>query len=258
MPSPFPGMDPWLEGPHWMTVHNQLGSEIARQLSPRILPKYLAMITEYQVVDEEEEIEVRTSRMYPDVAILEREGALAVAESAVLTAPLTLANEIPHTVPHIAVEIRDVENMDLVTAIEILSPANKRGVGHEEYLAKRTRILRGAAHLLEIDLLRQGKRIPLKPALPAADYIVVLSRADRRPAAETWPISLHEPLPMVPVPLLPGDNDVPLDIQLAFTTIYDLLGYRYLVNYRNPPHIPLAGTDSEWSAEILRRAGYRA
>lgn len=33
MPSPFPGMDPYLEGRRWMGFHHQLVSEIARQLA---------------------------------------------------------------------------------------------------------------------------------------------------------------------------------------------------------------------------------
>ena len=34
MPNPFPGMDPYLEGDLWTTVHTDLCAEIARQLAP--------------------------------------------------------------------------------------------------------------------------------------------------------------------------------------------------------------------------------
>src|SRR4029453_5934831 len=98
-------------------------------------------------------------------------------------------------------------NRQLVTAIEILSPTNKRAEGRMEYLVKRRRILLSTAHLLEIDLLRQGQRLPMHDPLPPAEYFVLLSRAENRPITEVWPLALRDPLPTVPVPLLPGDSD---------------------------------------------------
>ena len=66
------------------------------------------------------------------------------------------------------VEIRETATLELVTAIEILSPVNKRN-GHEAhrgYLRKRREVFRSSAHLLEIDLLRSGARPPLvRPVL---------------------------------------------------------------------------------------------
>ena len=44
MPSPFPGMDPYLEGELWPTVHGNLTSEIVRQLTPQLRPRYLALM----------------------------------------------------------------------------------------------------------------------------------------------------------------------------------------------------------------------
>ena len=137
---------------------------------------------------------------------------------------MELATIIPTPIPHVTVEIRDTANRQLVTAIEVLSPTNKRGDGRQEYLAKRRRILLSTAHLLEIDLLRQGQRVPMQKPLPSVPYFIFLSRAEKRPLTEIWPISLKEPLPVVPIPLLPGDEDVALDVQHVFTTTYDLLG----------------------------------
>jgi hypothetical protein len=37
MPNPFPGMDPYLEGDLWISVHTDLCAEIARQLAPKAL-----------------------------------------------------------------------------------------------------------------------------------------------------------------------------------------------------------------------------
>lgn len=98
-------------------------------------------------------------------------------------------------------------------------------VGYTEYIKKRRRLLLSATHLLEIDLLRRGTRVPMQKKLPAGQYFVFLSRAKERPITLVWPITLQQPLPTVPIPLLPGDADVLLDLQAAFTATYDLLGY---------------------------------
>lgn len=84
---------------------------------------------------------------------------------------------------------------------------------------------------LEIDLLRAGTRIQLAGEPPPAPYYVYLSRWQHRPWTEIWPISLREPLPTVPVPLLPPDPDVPLDLQAAVKACFDLVGYERLLDY---------------------------
>ena len=140
----------------------------------------------------------------------------------------------------------------LVTAIEVLSPTNKRRDGRDEYLQKRRRLLMSSAHLMEIDLLREGHRVPMRKPLPAAPYFVFVSRAERRPLTDVWPIALDQRLPVVPVPLLPGDKDVPLDLQSAFTAVYDGLGYDMAVDYARPPEVPLAAQHAAWAEQQLR------
>jgi hypothetical protein len=227
MPSPFPGMDPYLEGPLWMSVHSQLTAEIARQLAPKLRPKYLALTTERFVLDEVSDISVVTTSPYPDW---------------------------PSRVPHVVVEVRETATRRLVTAIEVLSPTDKRAEGREEYLSKRRRILLSTAHLLEIDLLRQGQRVPMQQPLPKAPYFVILSRAEERPITAVWPIQFADRLPVVPVPLLPGDADVPLDLQQALTNVYDLLGYDLAIDYSRPPEIALPPDAVAWAEQRVRDA----
>jgi hypothetical protein len=74
---------------------------------------------------------------------------------------------------------------------------------------------------------------------------------------EIWPLSLAEPLPVVPVPLLPSDKDEALDLQEAFATIYDLLGYDLALDYTQSPEIPLSQEDAAWAETLLRAAGLR-
>ncbi|MCE7984913.1 MAG: DUF4058 family protein [Caldilinea sp. CFX5] len=162
---------------------------------------------------------------------------------------------MPERVPQYVVEIRDVNERTLVTLIEVLLPVNKRGEGYAEYLEKRRKVLLSSARLLELDLLRKGKRVPMRTALPAAPYFVFLSRAHKRPLTEVWPIALAEALPVVPVPLLYDDDDAVLDVQAAFTNTYDAINVEMLVNYRNPPDVPLEDANqAQWVAERL--AGY--
>ena len=115
---------------------------------------------------------------------------------------------------------------EVVTIIEVLSPANKRANsdGRREYLAKRAMILRSSAHLVEIDLLRGGERLPMAEPLPSVDYDVIVSRAPRRPMADVWPTTLRQPLPTVPIPLAGEDPEVPLDLQAIFHAVHERAG----------------------------------
>ena len=156
-------------------------------------------------------------------------------------------------VPHVTVEIRDTAHRQLVTCIEVLSPTNKRGEGRDEYLAKRRRILLSAAHLVEIDLLRVGTRIPMRQALPPSPYFVFVGRAEQRPLVDVHPQPLEQPLATIMVPLLPGDADCPLELQRAFTTIYDGLRYDLIVDYNQPLEVPLPPDAAAWAEERLRQ-----
>jgi hypothetical protein len=163
---------------------------------------------------------------------------------------------MPERVPQVSVEIHDTTQRRLVTAIEVLSPVNKRGQGRAEYLRKRRGIMLSDAHLIEIDLLRQGRRVPMRQALPSVPYFVLVGRAENRPILDVWPIALDQPLPIIPIPLLPGDADTFLDLQQAFTTVYDLVGYDLIVDYQRPPEVSLPPEIAAWAEARLR--GWKA
>jgi hypothetical protein len=259
MPSPFPGMAPYLEGDLWTTVHPQLAAAITRQLMPKLRPRYVPLTQQRLVMGTPEDVAIEEADLYPDVGIVrgaKKRGSAGKA-AALAAAPLTLTTVMSAPVPHSWVEIRDTQNRRLVTAIEFLSPTNKRGAGRKEYLRKRQKLLRSTAHLLEIDLLRQGKRVPMRQTLPAADYFVFWSRAGKRPKTEAWPIGLDESLPTVPVPLLAPDADVPLELQTAFANVYDLCGYDLSVDYAKSPKVPLSAAWRSRAAERLPEAGTR-
>jgi hypothetical protein len=174
--------------------------------------------------------------------------------------PRIVCTEDGHHLKLMTVTVRTVSDNRLVTSIEILSPSNKRAGSHayRVYHRKRERLLRSPAHVLEMDLLRAGERPPLAQALPEAPYFVVLSRAQRRPTAEVWPIQLADPLPVLPVPLLPPDPDVPLNLGAAIATVYERGAYdRRLDYHRPPPAPPLLPSETAWLDERLRAEGRR-
>jgi hypothetical protein len=249
-------MDPYLEGSEWMSVHTELSSEIARQLAPKLRPKYIVRTVRRFVMETPDDITISYGSIYPDVSVSsDLRGAYQGEPVVATTEPLLMTTVIPAQIPVTSIEIRDVAERELVTAIEVLSPVNKRGEGYAEYLDKRRRMLLSTAHLLEIDLLRLGKRVPMHEPLPLAPYFIFLSRAERRPTVEVWQILLSQPLPTVPVPLLSGDADVMLDLQLALTNLYDALGYDLSADYTQAPEVPLGEEDARWATERLRDVG---
>jgi hypothetical protein len=255
MPSPFPGMDPYIETPAlWSDFHNNLASELQAQLNRSIQPRYFARLTPYVTYEVVEVGQVYGVR--PDVGVWQLQPFARETSSNVVTIPPApvesqIALEIPLRLH--SVEIRATASQQRVTVIEILSPVNKRP-SHEAYLAyqhKRRDILRSMVHLLEIDLLRGGERPPLQRPVPIAPYYVVLSRSDRRPHMAVWPIQLMDRLPMVPVPLLEPDPDAPLDLGAAVANVYERGAYAAQIDYRETPPAPaLSADEADWLASL--------
>jgi hypothetical protein len=151
------------------------------------------------------------------------------------------------------VVLRDRETMDVVTVLETLSPANKRsgGDGRREYLRKREEILESRTHLVELDLLRGGERLPTVGPLPPGDYYAIVSRAERRPRAQLYGWTLRQQLPPIPVPLKQGDPDAILELQEVFTIVYDRARYDLSLDYTAGLAPPLDDAAAAWVGERL-------
>lgn len=107
--------------------------------------------------------------------------------------------------------------------------------------------------MIEIALLRGGERPPLERPVPPAPYYVTLSRINRRPYVEVWPIQLREKLPVLPVPLLEPDPDVPLELGTVVAAVYERGAYARLIDYHQPPPPPvLSDAEAAWLDEHLR------
>lgn len=261
MEPPFPGMDPYLEAPSlWPDVHHRLIATIGDQIQAQLHPGYRAVITPYVAFESIEIAPVR--RAVPDVAIVQR-GAPVLAgggATAVAEAPLTIPAAMTVPVEYARVEIRTVRDQVLVTAIELLSPANKRpGLdGAEAYEHKRQEIFSSTAHLLELDLLRAGRRPQVARPLPDAPYFIFLSRMQRRPNIEVWPLALSEPIRPVPVPLRYPDPPVVLDLGAALHGAYQRARYDLEIDYHEPPPPPeLSADEAAWLDAHLRGRGLR-
>lgn len=239
MSSPFPGMNPYLEkGGVWRGFHQYLAVEIASRLNASLDTRYFADI-EVRTVWEQSGI-IETTVMFPDAAVfdvLPETGGVATLAPA-LVAPIQRVALPRERYKERTVAVRETNSGDLVTAIEILSPVNKRGKYLDEYQEKRRIILESNVHLIELDFLRGGKRPGWEVNHPPidCDYIILVNRGFvgnvRR--SEIWPVDINETLPMCPVPLLPPDADVRLDLGAVMRSIYERAAYTRRIDYREP------------------------
>lgn len=260
MEPPFPGMDPYLEAPSlWPDVHSSLALALRSQLQRQISPRYVAVLVPYTAFETIDITAVRA--IIPDIDVVERDltpqPGLGVT---IAPAPLTGITTMELPTQYARIEIRTLGEEALVTAIEILSPVNKRpGLdGADAYERKRGEILRSDAHLLEIDLLRAGRRPRLETPLPPNPYFVFLSRAEQRPRVAIWPLTLCDPIPLLPVPLRLPDPDVPIDLGRALHDAYRDARYDLRIDYhQNPPLPELAPDDAAWLAAFLHAQGLR-
>jgi hypothetical protein len=255
MPSPFPGMDPYLESPDWFpSLHDGLITFLVGALMRRLPEPYYAKSRQRVW------LEYTHKPIEPDADVLhsglgrsrwrEARGGVAVAEPVDLAEPLVVSVETiehdPYEEPFVEIRRRDGSDDRLVAAIEILSPANKTpgNPGRQSYLDKQGEVLAGETHLIEIDLLRGGTHataVPREFVIEKAgpfDYHVCVHRFDRPHAFFVYPIRLEQRLPGIAIPLLPGDPDVPLPLQPVFDRAYDEGPYYRVVRYGEAPIIP--------------------
>lgn len=258
MPSPFPGMDPYLEGPDWEDFHHRLITTISDCLTPSVRPNYV--VRAERRVYLEHDLDSDPSSMRPDVSVLRKPGkrsSRAGAAGPSIESPSPVLLTLPMTEEHreAFLVLRLRESMEIVTVIEVLSPANKRAGsdGRREYLAKRESVLRSATHLVELDLLRGGRRLPTVEPLPSGDYYAFVSRGNRRPRTEAFVWTLRDRLSAIPVPLAGKDPDVMLDLASAIDSTYDRAGYDYSLDYARRLVPSLRDSDAAWARGILRR-----
>ena len=253
MPSPFPGMNPYLEQDDaWHDFHDHFLPALADAISGQVDSHYVVKIDEHVFIHEAPN-ESRTVLGRADVLVATGRPAAetqAVAPTAI-AAPEQIALPAPDVERLSYLEIRDRRDRKLVTVIELLSPSNKySGTDREQYLHKRGQLLASRTHLVEIDLLRGGPRMPFGRALPECEYYVMVSRVELRPhQADLWPIRLRDPLPTIPIPLRDSDPDVRVDLQAVLHRVYDAARYGNYI-YEGAPYPALGAADADWARQV--------
>jgi hypothetical protein len=257
-------MDPFIESSGlWEDFHSHFIESIYRNLAPRLPRRYTAstVTRSYVVVVNEEGKTDHLAK--PDVSVTESvrrgkpirkrnesgDSADILAGSVVLDA--FIADKFRENFVEIYVQ---GEERILITAIEVLSPSNKRTgtEGYKEYLRKRQGLLLGRANFIELDLVRGGTKMPMLSGWPDSPYTLLVCRSESAPRCRVWPADFRTRLPRIPVPLLDPDPDLILDLQPLVDEVYSLSRYADQIAYDRPLRPRLRKTEATWVRERLR------
>jgi hypothetical protein len=239
MKSPFLGMNPWLEGYLWLDVQQALASVISEMIAPLIAPKYVTHIAPTMIMDYDPVSEIGIT--YPKITPEPNSEFI---------------DDIPFKLPiksrTYVVELRDAANNKLITAIEILSPVNKRNPNLIDYRKKIDDLHKRGVHVIEIDLLRRGTR-PFSSKKVLSHYQMMLLRAQLNNAL-IWSVNIQDKLPVLPVPLRAPDLDVFLDLGNAMDIIFERSLYYLSIDYAKDPAPPVfAEQDLAFIQEIVNQ-----
>jgi hypothetical protein len=233
--NPFPGFNPYLEAPaFWSDFHSRFINYWCEAIADMLPGEYEASISE-RVYLVESDPDAR-KLVSPDVAISAEEfssRSLATSSAATLE-PTTIPLAVLDSPRETFVEILHRPDRALVTSIELLSPTNKQAPGRIDYLTKRRSILSQQVHLIELDLLRAGQRVPFAKPLPPADYYYILSRYEERPDCQVYAWQMAHALPTLPIPLRAPDPDIYVDLSSVFTTAFDRGRFARRIDYASP------------------------
>lgn len=242
MRSPFPGMDPYLEHPAlWPDIHNSLIVAIAHDLAARIAPRYYTHLQERTYEMESVTSSLAISEFAPVLEVAYRPG-------------VRHSNNLIDAVNESYLEIHETATKSIVTVLELRSPMNKLYLmGKRMYVGQRKQFSRSRTNLVEIDLLRTGQPMPTQGRRVESDYRILVSRATTRPRAHLYPFNLRDPIPTFPLPLLPGDEEPPVDLGAIFHALYERARYDLSLDYTQPPVPPVRDEDATWAWERVER-----
>jgi len=262
MPSPFPGMDPYLEQPlFWSSFHSRLIVALADVLAPQLRPRYYVEVETRTYTDTPDNGELLVG--IPDAVVLATNSSVSSLETNQLSRPVAVQPAPqPVTLPMTTeikeryLEVREVGSDAVITVVEVLSPKNKRqGKGRTLYEDKRQLILGSASHFVEIDLLRADAPLPMQGAVQLAHYHVLVSCAETRPQADLYAVTVRSPLPRFPLPLKEVDEAVVVDLSNIFQGVYDRASYDLRLDYTQPPPPPaFSEADQAWMQNLLLQA----
>ena len=250
MPSPFPGMNPYMERQlPWDSFHPHFISTGLVHLAAQLRPRYVVRIESRMYIHEP----AADRRFFgtSDIGVQRPPGREVERSSTATVAPAYVRLGEPveiERVKHLTIRARD--GGDLVTVLELLSRTNKyAGPDRAQYEFKRTEVLKSRTHFVEVDLLRGGPRMVPDDA-PPGDYCAVVSRVEERPEAGVWSWHLRDPMPVVPIPLRGEDADAKLDLKAILDQMYDGGSYADDI-YTGPPEPRLTPEEAAWAAQFV-------
>lgn len=260
--NPFPGMNPYLESAElWPDFHNRLIAALADELGPRLPGSYRIALQQRVEVDDLFGTQSDLNLMIPDAAVTSEPVTVAPSGGATTaTAVAALPKEavavrvrMPREINVLSLRVETVPARELVTAVEVLSPTNKRpGEARRRYIRKREGVVAALVNLVEIDLLRRWEPMPLEAPPPASDYRILVCRSVESPGALLYPFMVQQRIPKFTLPLLSEDEaDAPaVDLNAIVNRLHHTARYNLETRYREPPPEPAFGANTqEWIAE---------
>jgi len=228
MPSPMPGMDPYLEDEKlWPLFHTHLVHSLYQLLLPGLMDRYRARLAE---------------RKY-------------VVEQALFTSIIREEHREPF------LEVRQRADGRLITVVDVVSPANKgTSTGRKAYMDKRQEFRQHNASLVEIDLVLQGERLhdySPREDLPDWDYAVTVTRSVQPERYEIYTATVDKRLPRFRLPLASDDRDTVLDLQAAVARSYDQGDFIKQIDYRRDPLTKLNDLQKKWLSNKLHEQKLR-
>jgi hypothetical protein len=226
MPSPFPGMDPFLEDHQlWPAFHHNLVLCLYMVLLPGLVDRYRARVVQREYVVDAKEDDAPGAKHIEDV-----------------------------------IEIRQRDDDQLVTLMDVVSPANKTTPeGRRAFLDRRQSARSSSANVVEIDLVLQGQPTLeySRDGLPDWDYAVTVTRPRQPERYEIYTATLQKRLPRFRLPLAADDRDTVVDLHQAFTRCFESGDFGSKIDYRRDPTVPLSVDDRFWLDDLLRTKNLR-
>lgn len=255
MPPPFPGVDPFLESQnYWPGFHLKFLNYWSEAIADRLPDAYEALLDERVSLSDAESGEARLIK--PDIALVgqprprraDQEGATLVLEPE--TIPAVILDEDRQAY----IKILHRPDRRLVAILELLSPANKVAPYRRDYLTRRNAIFGQDVHLVELDLLVAGLRLPMRRPLPPGDFHAVIARSELRPDCEVYTWTVRQPLPLLPIPLRTPDPDLHVDLAPVYKTAFERGRFARLIDYSAALGLPLRPEDRSWAENLGRTA----
>ncbi len=257
MPSPFPGIDPYIEARgRWGDFHTRFLTYLCDEISDRLPETYVAQMEE----------QVRLARpgegpgplVRPDVGLFLGEGPARgnrPGHASALMEPVSVELETNYfeEPPELWIEIRRLPDLELVALVELLSPSNKAGWDRGDFLARRSELLKRTIHLVELDFLLEGQRLPMRGTMPLGDAFAIVSRSEDRPKADVYAWTLRDPLPSIAIPLAAPDPDLILPLAAPYATAYERSRYGLILHYERPLDLKVSAEDRAWAEAVARR-----